>query len=62
MFFKNNVTGLVWEVVNPDQILRCENDPDYTKVEEPVMKEHQKKATPKAEKPKRKLKSTEEGE
>jgi hypothetical protein len=33
MFFKNKNTGLVWEVVHPDHIKRCKNDPNYELVE-----------------------------
>ncbi|MGD6896106.1 hypothetical protein [Bacillus infantis] len=61
MFYKNKVTGLIWEVVDSDHIMRCENDPDYVKVEglEGKNKEKTKKETPKANKPKRRSTSKE---
>ncbi|MGG3683961.1 hypothetical protein [Aeribacillus composti] len=34
MKFKNKETGLVWEVVHPDHIKRCKNDPTYELIEE----------------------------
>lgn len=43
MFFKNKSTGLVWEVVHPDHIKRCQNDDNY----EEVKKDTQVKEEPK---------------
>lgn len=34
MFFKNKSTGVVWEVVHPDHIKRCQNDNNYEEVKE----------------------------
>lgn len=30
--FKNNKTGVTWEISNPDQIARLEKDSDYEEV------------------------------
>mgnify|MGYP005759972495 CR=1 FL=1 len=35
MLFKNKLTGLVWDVVDPDHIKRCQNDDNYEVVEKP---------------------------
>lgn len=43
MFFKNKLTGLVWEVVHPDHIKRCQKDKNY----EEVKQEKSKKESPK---------------
>lgn len=44
MFFKNKLTGLVWEVVHPDHIKRCEKDDNYEVFKpEKVKKEAPKK-------------------
>ncbi|ARK30774.1 hypothetical protein [Halalkalibacter krulwichiae] len=34
MKFKNKLTGLVWEVVDPDHIKRCKKDANYEEVRE----------------------------
>jgi hypothetical protein len=42
MFFKNKSTSVVWEVVHPDHIKRCQNDDNYEVVED--KKENQSKS------------------
>lgn len=40
MLFKNKQTGLMWEVVHPDHIKRCQKDDNYE-----VVKTQPKKST-----------------
>lgn len=49
MFFKNKSTGLVWEVVHPDHIKRCQNDDNYEEVKPQTKKAEPKKETEKVE-------------
>lgn len=57
MFFKNKETGLVWEVVHPDHIKRCQNDDKYEVVKEVKPKvEKSKEVEPSEDKPKEKPK------
>jgi hypothetical protein len=44
MFFKNKTTNLVWEVVHPDHIKRCQKDDNYEEVKVQPNKPEPKKA------------------
>ncbi|WBL16372.1 hypothetical protein [Sutcliffiella sp. NC1] len=55
MLFKNKSTGIVWEVVHPDHIKRCQKDDKYELVVNKVEKPKEEPKQVKVEtKPKRK--------
>lgn len=47
MLFKNLDTGLVWEVVNEDQIKRCKTSKKYEEVKEQPEEVVEKEVVPK---------------